>query len=400
MATCKKCGKTLKVTNEVLSVKSGSMAEKNGLTKGDCVVSIDEQSVKNKNDIDVATKDKTNCKININHNGQTKTITVDNPHEFINGIVFSDEKVCSSCGTKQKGNKLPLIIGIIGAIIAAIVIVLVIPKKEKITTSDINIGENNASFSEEKVGADNIDKMKETDLSVDVNGNKVSITASGSLSETEKAKNIDAMNQQLIETNNDSYEFLDFDDSTPLFAIEKVGADNYRKMYSKNDKFDIRKPVINGYNFNNLSQERLADIGQSKKEILGTIYFDYGYANWPKTAVVQVQKTTLGKIDFNKTRYTETVSALKSLLTEIPQGALQNTLFYIDGHTDHTSPHDFNQTLSEARADCIKEILIKNFGINEKNIVTKGYSWDRMAVNTMEECPENRRVELSVVFFN
>ena len=134
--------------------------------------------------------------------------------------------------------------------------------------------------------------------------------------------------------------------------------------------------------------------------MLWTIYFYYGYANWPKAAVVQVQKTTLVKIDFNKTRYTETVSALKSLLTEIPQGALQNTLFYIDGHTDHTSPHDFNQTLSEARADCIKEILIKNFGINEKNIVTKGYSWDRMAVNTMEECPENRRVELSVVFFN
>lgn len=400
MANCKKCGKELKLTNEILSVNLGSLAEKNGLTKGDFVVAIDGQSVKTKDDIETVTKDKTTCKININHKGQTKTISIENAQEFFKDILFSDENICSNCGTKQKRNKLPVIIGITAAAIVTIITVFAIIKVEKTSVSDISIGENNAMFSDEKVGSDNIDIMNQNDFSIDINGNKVLITASGSLSEAEKSKNIEAMNQQLKKTNKDTYDFLDFDDSSPLFAIEKVGTDNYRKMYSKNEKFDVRKPFINGYNFNNLTQEKLIDIGESKKEILGTIYFDYGYANFPKSTVAKVQKTTLGKIDFNKTRYTETISGLKSILSEIPKATLSTTLFHLDGHTDHTSPHDFNQTLSEARAKSIKEILIKNFGINENNIITKGYSWDRMAVNSMDECAENRRVELSVVFFN
>lgn len=400
MSNCKKCGKELKLTNEILSINSSSVAEKKEVKKGDLIVSIDGQSVKTKDDIATATKNKTTCKINISHKKQTKTISIESVPEFFKGILFSDENICSNCGTKQKKNKLPVIIGITTVAIFTIITVFAILKVEKTSVSDISIGENNATFSDEKVGLDNIDIMNQNGLSVDINGNKVLLTVSGSLSEAEKSKNIEAMNQQLKKTNKDTYNLLDFDDSDPLFAIEKVGSDNYRKMYSKNEKFDVRKPVMNGYNFNNLSQEELVDIGETKKKILGTIYFDYGYANVPKTTVVKVQKTILGKIDFNKIRYTETISGLKSILSEIPQAILSTTLFYLDGHTDHTSPHDFNQTLSEARAESIKEILIKNFGINEKNIITKGYSWDCMAINSIEECAENRRVELSVVFLN
>lgn len=255
-------------------------------------------------------------------------------------------------------------------------------------------------FGSDKVGSDNIDMMKQNAYSIDINSKTISITASGTLLEVEKIQNIDALNQQLEKTNEDYYDFLDFEDSDPVFTEEKVGDDIYRKMYSKNYKFDLRSPIINGYNLNNLEQQEILDVGKTNKVVLGTVYFDYGYANWPKSAVVQVQKTTLGKIEFNKTRYTETVTGLKYLLSEIPQSALPTTVFYLDGHTDGTSSHDFNQTLSEARAESIKEILINNFGISEKNIVTKGNSWDCLAVNTMEECAENRRVEISIVFFN
>ena len=242
--------------------------------------------------------------------------------------------------------------------------------------------------------------FQNSSLTVDFNGKDVQITSSGTLSEVEKSNNIEYINQQLEKTNTDTYDFLNFEDSAPVFSYEKVGSDTYRKMYSKNENFDVRKPIINGYVFNDLTQDRLADIGQKHKEILGTVYFDYGYANAPKNAIVQTKTVTLGQVDFNQIRYTETIVALKSILSEIPQAAINTTIIYLDGHTDHTSPHDFNQTLSEARAECIKEILIRNFGINEKNIVTKGYSWDRLAVNTLDECAENRRVEISVAFFN
>ena len=399
MAVCKKCGKNLKKTNSILSVESGSVAAQNEISKGDIIVAVDGKTVKSKDEIESALKDKTECKINISHKDQTRTISINEAKDFLKGIDFTDEDTCSSCGAKQKGSKVPLIIALIAiVVIIAVVVVLALPK-DKTTTASIDIADNSADFTSESIGKDTIDRMADNDLTVDFKGNKVSITSSGSLTQVEKSNNIEALNKNLERTGQ-SYGFLDFEDSAPVFTTEKVGSDNYRKMYAKNNNFDVRKPSVSGYSFNNLTQDKLVDIGKTNKEILGTIYFDYGYANWHKNAVVKTQKTTLGKIDFNEIRYAETITALKNLLSEIPQAAFNTTVFYLDGHTDHTSPHDFNQTLSEARAECIKEILVKNFGINPKNIVTKGYSWDRLAVNTLEECAENRRVEVSVVFFN
>ena len=399
MAVCKKCGKNLKKTNIILSVEAGSVAARNKIAKNDVVVAVDGKLVKNKDEIEASIKDKTECKINISCKDQTKTISISEAKDFLKGIDFTNEDICSSCGAKQKKNKRPLIISVITAvIIPTVVTVLAIPK-DKTATASIDIADNSADFTSETIGKDNIDMMSNNGLTVDFYGNKVSITASGSLTNVEKSNNIETLNKNLEKTGQ-SYAFLDFEDSAPLFSTEKVGSDNYRKMYAKNNNFDVRKPSVSGYSFNNLTQDKLEDIGKTNKEILGTIYFDYGYANWPKNAVVKTQKTTLGKIDFNEVRYAETIIALKNLLSEIPQVALSSTVFYLDGHTDHTSPHDFNQTLSEARAECIKEILVKNFGINPKNIITRGYSWDRLAVNTLDECAENRRVEISVVFFN
>lgn len=285
-------------------------------------------------------------------------------------------------------------------IVAVIFIGVFIQQNRKLPTADIEIEENFVEFENDKIGNDSISGLDNSYLVLDFNGKNIQITSSGSLFSLEKANNIKNINKQLEKARNGFYNFLYFEDSAPLFSNEKVGSDIYRKMFAKNSHFDVRKPIVSGYKFDALPQERLADIGQTKKEVLGTIYFDYGYANLPKNTVIESQKITFGKIDFNKTRYTETITALKSLLSEIPHTFISTMVLYVDGHTDRVSPHDFNQTLSEARAECIKEILIKDFGIDKKNIVTKGYSWDRLAINTMEECAENRRVELSVVFFN
>ena len=401
MAVCKKCGKNLKSSNIVLTVSPGSEAEKKGIVKGDKIVAIDGKTVKNKEEIISAINDIESCKINVSHKEQINTIQIESISSFMNGIDFKDEETCSNCGAKQKNNIIPLIIGIVAAlIIIGIMAIVAIPKKSKLTTTSIEIEDNIVAFGTDTVGSDTMEIFQNSSLTVDFNGKDVQITSSGTLSEVEKSNNIEYINQQLEKTNTDTYDFLNFEDSAPVFSYEKVGSDTYRKMYSKNENFDVRKPIINGYVFNDLTQDRLADIGQKHKEILGTVYFDYGYANAPKNAIVQTKTVTLGQVDFNQIRYTETIVALKSILSEIPQAAINTTIIYLDGHTDHTSPHDFNQTLSEARAECIKEILIRNFGINEKNIVTKGYSWDRLAVNTLDECAENRRVEISVAFFN
>lgn len=63
MAVCKKCGKNLKKTNIILSVESGSIADQNEISKGDIIVAVDGKTVKSKDEIESALKNKTECKM-------------------------------------------------------------------------------------------------------------------------------------------------------------------------------------------------------------------------------------------------------------------------------------------------------------------------------------------------
>ena len=166
---------------------------------------------------------------------------------------------------KTSKKRLSNIFIIIGTFVIVGLVIFTIVKGTKSKTSSIDIGENNVNFTEEKVGSDNIDMMKQNAYSIDINSKTISITASGTLLEVEKIQNIDALNQQLEKTNEDYYDFLDFEDSDPVFTEEKVGDDIYRKMYSKNYKFDLRSPIINGYNLNNLEQQEILDVGKQIK---------------------------------------------------------------------------------------------------------------------------------------
>lgn len=402
MAKCKKCGKELEKSSKILSVKTDSETAKKELKKNDLIFSLDDKSVSTKKEIESAIKGKDSCEIKIQRKNQTETIKIENPSRLLNDIEFYDEGICSSCGSKQK-NMLPIVLILIAVLIAGgIVGAVIFSEKSKEIKAGVEFEDNNSEFVEDKVGEDGITSLENPDLTVTINDKEIKITSLGALPDSKVLDNLEDLKSRATPTNNSNGNnvFPDFDDSMPAFREEKVGTDTYRKMYAKNGNFDIRKPVISEYNFNDLTQNQLEYIGESKCELLGTVYFDYGYANWPKEAVVRERKTSFGRIEFNEIRYTETMSALLSILSEIPLEVLDTTVFYLDGHTDHTSPHDFNQTLSEARADCIKEILIQKFGISEKNIITKGHSWDCLAVDTLEECAENRRVEIRVAFFN
>lgn len=399
---CKKCGAELLETNLIAKVKTDSLAEKNNIKQGDFIVAIDDQPVKTKSDIDATVKEKKACKLNIKHDGETRTINVENPVEFLKDIEFETEKTCHKCGANQNASKAPfivLLICIAVVVTVGVIVAIVLNKKDSHQIQNVEIEDSNINFSIDTVGSDNLTKLKEDEVNYSFKGNPILITNVGSLIPAERNKNLSSLNEILEKKENPVSSFPDFDDYEPVFSKEIVGLDSFRKMYNKNLSFDIRKPIVSNYDFDNLPKERLANIGQAKKEILGTVYFDYGYANVSKNAVVQTKKTTLGKIDFDKNQYIETIVALRNLLSEIPQVVLPKTIFYVDGHTDHVSSYDFNQNLSEARAECIKEILVKDFRLNDNNIVTKGYSWTNLAVDTDEECAENRRVEISVVFF-
>ena len=87
----------------------------------------------------------------------------------------------------------------------------------------------------------------------------------------------------------------------------------------------------------------------------------------------------------------ETLNQLAKLLTEAGI-----TAFEIDGHTDSNADDAYNQTLSENRANAVKEYL-KAQGVTA-DITTQGYGESRpVATNeTAEGRQQNRRVEIII----
>jgi outer membrane protein OmpA-like peptidoglycan-associated protein len=73
--------------------------------------------------------------------------------------------------------------------------------------------------------------------------------------------------------------------------------------------------------------------------------------------------------------------------------------FSIEGHTDSTGTPEYNQTLSERRAESVKKWLVENMGIAPERIQTRGFGSAKLIVSgdkSVEEQQPNRRVEIVI----
>lgn len=70
----------------------------------------------------------------------------------------------------------------------------------------------------------------------------------------------------------------------------------------------------------------------------------------------------------------------------------------IEGHTDLIGPAEYNQRLSQRRAQAVADILVNQFGIDASRITTVGYGMERPVVNriTLDANARNRRIEATV----
>ena len=70
----------------------------------------------------------------------------------------------------------------------------------------------------------------------------------------------------------------------------------------------------------------------------------------------------------------------------------------IEGHTDNTGPEDFNQKLSQQRADAVRDQLVSR-GVSTDRITTRGYGpkYPVVANDTASGRQQNRRVEVVVL---
>jgi outer membrane protein OmpA-like peptidoglycan-associated protein len=68
--------------------------------------------------------------------------------------------------------------------------------------------------------------------------------------------------------------------------------------------------------------------------------------------------------------------------------------FKIAGHTDAKGTDDFNQKLSDRRADAVRAYIVKNFGISPSRLTTVGYGKSQLLDPAHPEDGVNRRVQI------
>ena len=119
-------------------------------------------------------------------------------------------------------------------------------------------------------------------------------------------------------------------------------------------------------------REQIAELAATKPKIDLEIQFDYNSADIAKSSMGSVQ--ALGKA--------------------LSDPALKGSTFVVAGHTDATGGEEYNQGLSERRADTIKKYLMQNYGLNGTDLVTVGYGETKLKDAANGADAMNRRVQV------
>jgi outer membrane protein OmpA-like peptidoglycan-associated protein len=119
-------------------------------------------------------------------------------------------------------------------------------------------------------------------------------------------------------------------------------------------------------------REEIAEIASNKPKIDLEIQFDYNSADISKTSISSVQE--LGKALSNPD--------------------LKGSTFVVAGHTDAVGGEEYNQGLSERRAESIKRYLTEKYGIAGSDLVTVGYGKTKPKDPSAPMDPINRRVQV------
>jgi outer membrane protein OmpA-like peptidoglycan-associated protein len=119
-------------------------------------------------------------------------------------------------------------------------------------------------------------------------------------------------------------------------------------------------------------REEIATIAKTKPNIDLEINFDYNSADISAKSMPSVQ--ALGKALTNPD--------------------LKGSTFVVAGYTDAAGGEQYNQDLSERRADAIKRYLVDKYGIAGSDLVTVGYGKTKLKDPSQPMAEANRRVQV------
>jgi outer membrane protein OmpA-like peptidoglycan-associated protein len=101
------------------------------------------------------------------------------------------------------------------------------------------------------------------------------------------------------------------------------------------------------------------------------------------------------QFDYNSDRITQTsMPSVQALGQALSNANLKGSTFVVAGHTDAIGGEEYNQGLSERRADTIKRYLTEKYGIAGTDLVTVGYGKTKPKDPNAPMDPVNRRVQV------
>lgn len=86
---------------------------------------------------------------------------------------------------------------------------------------------------------------------------------------------------------------------------------------------------------------------------------------------------------------------LDELARALQSPELAGKRYGLDGHTDGAGADDYNQRLSEKRANTVKTYLVERYGIPLSQLVARGFGESRLLIPDDPASEANRRVEVS-----
>ncbi len=121
----------------------------------------------------------------------------------------------------------------------------------------------------------------------------------------------------------------------------------------------------------------------------------------PEEAIKKAETKQVPSVDFEVT-FTydsaditpQAVPILTTLGRALKDAALADDAFLIAGHTDAKGGRDYNQALSQRRAESVRKYLVDNFGIDPAKLVAKGYAFEHLKNPKQPRAAENRRVQV------
>ncbi|TPQ39108.1 hypothetical protein C2U70_07730 [Bradyrhizobium guangdongense] len=120
-------------------------------------------------------------------------------------------------------------------------------------------------------------------------------------------------------------------------------------------------------------RSELASIAKERPSIDLEIYFDYNSAEISSRAAPDL--VNLGRA--------------------LSNAELKGGVYLIGGHTDAKGGDDYNQRLSERRAQAVKDFLVRRFQIADDTLVTAGYGEEQLKNTADPYAAENRRVQIT-----